>query len=70
MNGFLFKSGVYYINTLLKSFNHNSTVNDHIYTRKNWSLQRQIEADLTILGRTTLVTQINFIKCHIYMIGF
>lgn len=57
MNGFLFKSGVYYINTLLKSFNHNSTVNDHIYT----SLQRQIEADLTILGRTTLVTQINFI---------
>lgn len=61
MNGFLFKSGVYYINTLLKSFNHNSTVNDHIYTRKNWSLQRQIEADLTILGRTTLVTQINFI---------
>ena len=56
MNGFLFKSGVYYINTLLKSFNHNSTVNDHIYTRKNWSLQRQIEADLTILGRTTLVT--------------
>ena len=61
MNGFLFKSGVYYINTLLKSFNHNSTVNDHIYTRKNWNLQRQIEADLTILGRTTLVTQINFI---------
>ena len=61
MNRFLFKSGVYYINTLLKSFNHNSTVNDHIYTRKNWSLQRQIEADLTILGRTTLVTQINFI---------
>lgn len=61
MNGFLFKSGVYYVNTLLKSFNHNSTVNDHIYTRKNWSLQRQIEADLTILGRTTLVTQINFI---------
>ena len=61
MNGFLFKSGVYYINTLLKSFNHNSTVNDHIYTRKNWSLQRQIEADLTILGRNTLVTQINFI---------
>lgn len=61
MNGFLFKSGVYYINTLLKSFNHNSTVNDHIYTRKNWSLQRQIEVDLTILGRTTLVTQINFI---------
>lgn len=61
MNGFLFKSGVYYINTLLKSFNHNFTVNDHIYTRKNWSLQRQIEADLTILGRTTLVTQINFI---------
>lgn len=61
MNGFLFKSGVYYINTLFKSFNHNSTVNDHIYTRKNWSLQQQIEADLTILGRTTLVTQINFI---------
>ena len=61
MNGFLFKSGVYYINTLLKSFNHNSTVNDHIYSRKNWSLQRQIEADLTILGRTTLVTQLNFI---------
>ena len=61
MNGFLFKSGVCYINTLLKSFNHNSTVNDRIYTRKNWSLQRQIEADLTILGRTTLVTQINFI---------
>ena len=61
MNGFLFKSGVYYINTLLKSFNHNSTVNDHIYTRKNWSLQRQMEADLTILSRTTLVTQINFI---------
>ena len=61
MNGFLFKSGVYYINTLLKSFNHNSTVNDHIYTRKNWSLQRQIEVDLTILGRTTPVTPLNFI---------